>query len=86
MRKELQTIVYFLCNSAVVLNKSGKTGSACEERWDSQANIMNSKITFRRPGNSALSFKITDEMVVEYMGEFRNTVYNILFGEPTKLD
>ena len=33
MRKDLQTTVYVLCNSAFVLNKSGKTGSAWEERW-----------------------------------------------------
>jgi hypothetical protein len=40
MRKHLQTTVYVLCNSAVVLNKSGKAGSAFEERWVSKANVM----------------------------------------------
>lgn len=55
MRKHHDTTAYVLCNSAVVLNKSGKTGSACEESWVSHASIMQSKVTLRRTGNSALS-------------------------------
>ena len=77
MRKQLQTNVYILCNSAVVY-KSGKTGSACEESWVIQTNIMESK---KLPAVQEILLTIRDGMVVEYMGDFRNTVYIMFYSE-----